>query len=120
KAVKRHELSLPKDKTLAECLALASQRLAERKYREASSIYSHVLSRDPDNAEALSHLGICVAVLGNVTLGLELMAKAVALQPGWPKYHSNLGEMLRLFGRFQEAEASFRASLQLNPNDPGI
>ncbi len=118
--VVRHERSLPTDKTLAECLILASQLVGERKYRAASAIYAHVLSHEPNNPEALSHLGICVACLGNFTLGIDMMARAVALEPRWPRFHSNLGEMQRLLGRHREAEAAFRASLQLNPNDPGI
>jgi Flp pilus assembly protein TadD len=119
-ALARHEQALPTDKSIPECLILGSQLVGQRKYREASAIYSHVLSREPDNPEALSHLGICVACLGNVELGLDLMGRAVAREPRWPRYHSNLGEMLRLFGRYCEAEASFRASLHLNPSDPGI
>jgi tetratricopeptide (TPR) repeat protein len=53
-------------------------------------------------------------------VGLKLMAQAVQTLPNAPVYHNNLGELLRMMGRFQEAEAEFRTSLRLNPRDSGI
>jgi len=79
-----------------------------------------VLSRDPNNAEALSRLGICVACSGQPAVGLKMMSEAVALQPRAATYQTNLGEMLRLLGRFEEAEAAFRTSLELTPREPQV
>ena len=111
---------MPKDKSIEECLALASQLMREQKRREAAGLYAHILERVPNNADALSHMGICLACGGNIGVGFQMLAQAVALQPHVAKWHSNLGEMQRLLGRFQEAETSFRSYLALNPNDPGI
>jgi protein O-GlcNAc transferase len=47
------------------------------------------------------------------------MARAISLQPTSPLYHGNMGELLRMMGRFDEAETSFRAALQLVPGNPG-
>src|SRR5205807_2161456 len=96
------------------------QLVNERKYVQAKEVYEHVLDREPNSAEALSQIGICLVCLGHVSLGVETMARAVALQPQGAKHHSSLGEILRLLGRFQEAEAAFRGSLYLNPHDPGV
>jgi Flp pilus assembly protein TadD len=68
----------------------------------------------------MSNFGICATVLGNVTIGIEMMSRAVALQPNSAKLRRDLGEMLRRNGRFAEAEAAFRASLRLNPNNPDL
>jgi Flp pilus assembly protein TadD len=119
-ALKRHEQSMPGDRPIAECLALGAKHLGEHQYEKARDIFTHVLTREPDNANALSHLGICLACLGTIPNGLQMMARAVALEPRIAKYHSNLGEILRLLGRLSEAEERFRASLQLNPNDCGV
>jgi tetratricopeptide (TPR) repeat protein len=116
-ALVQHEASLPKDKPVADALAQGRQRLNEGKYDEAKAIYQHVLSKDPNNAEALSHLGIVAACTGQPMVGLKMMSQAVSLQPREPLYHSNLGEMLRMMGRFQEAEGAFRGALQLSPRD---
>jgi tetratricopeptide (TPR) repeat protein len=119
KGVERHNAALPKDKTVAEYLVMASERLNQEKYDEAREIYTHILSLDPNNAEAFSHLGICLACRGLQMNGLKLMARAVALAPTSPVYHGNMGELLRLMGKFAEAGNCFRAALQLAPNDPG-
>jgi tetratricopeptide (TPR) repeat protein len=119
-AMRRREESLPADKSIAEALAIAKQHLDARRNEQAKAVYQHILMRDPDNAEALSHLGIVAACLGRPRDGLQMMARAVQLQPRVPLFHYNLGELLRLTGRFAEAEGAFRASLRLNPNDAGI
>src|SRR5437899_375773 len=119
KGVERHAAALPKDKTVAEYLAMASERLNQEKYDEAREIYTHVLSLDANNAEAFSHLGICLACKGLAMNGLKLMARAVAIAPNSPVYHGNMGELLRTMGKFPEAESCFRAALQLVPNDAG-
>jgi tetratricopeptide (TPR) repeat protein len=118
--MQRYRQSLPADKSVADALAEARQHLDARRYNEAKSVYTHVLERDPDNAEALSHLGIVAASIGRVREGLQFMSRAVQLRPNVSTYHSNLGELLRLLGRFPEAEQSFRTSIRLAPNDPGL
>jgi Flp pilus assembly protein TadD len=119
KAMERHSAALPKDKTVAEYLQMAKDKLRQNRYEEAREIYLHVLSQDANNAEALSHLGICLASKGLPMNGLKLMSMAVSIQPNSPIYHGNLGELLRLMGRFAEAENSLRAAVQLAPGDPG-
>ena len=108
KGVERHAAALPKDKTVAEYLAMASERLNQEKYDEAREIYTHVLSLDANNAEAFSHLGICLACKGLAMNGLKLMARAVAIAPNSPVYHGNMGGLLRMMGKFPEAESCFR------------
>ena len=119
-AVERHEKALPSDKPIPECLALGKKKVSEAKYDEAKAIYTHVLGRDPGNAEAMSQLGIVAACIGRPRDGLQMMARAVELQPRVPLFHNNMGELLRLLGRLSEAEAAFRESLRLNPTDAGI
>ena len=118
--MRRHQAGLPVDKSIAEALAQGYEKIREDKYNEAKAILQHVLSRDPGNPEALSHLGICAAVTGAPMVGLKLMAQAVQILPNAPTLHNNLGELLRMMNRFGEAEAEFRTSLRLNPRDPGI
>jgi Flp pilus assembly protein TadD len=118
--VRRHEAGLPLDKSVAEALAQGYEKIKGGNYNDAKAIYQHVLSREPGNPEALSHLGICAAVTGAPAVGLKLMQQAVQILPNAPTYHNNLGELLRMLGRFAEAEAEFRTSLRLNPRDAGI
>jgi tetratricopeptide (TPR) repeat protein len=119
-AVERHERAFPRDKSIAECMALGSQRLKEQMYQQACEIFDYVVERDPANAAAHSALGICYSSMGNLKYALDAMKRAVTLRPGSANYHTNLGEFLRRQGRLLEAEASFRAALSLNPTDPEI
>jgi Flp pilus assembly protein TadD len=118
--MRRHEAGLPFDKSIAEALAQGQEKIREHKYNEARAIYQHVLGREPGNPDAMSNLGICAAVTGAPAVGLKLMQQAVQILPNAPTYHNNLGELLRMLGRFNEAEAEFRTSLRLNPRDAGI
>ncbi len=118
KAVEKHSANLPRDKTIPEYLKMAAENLRQDKYDEAREIYTHVLSLDGNNADALSHLGICMARRGLAMNGLKLMARAIALRPNSPVYHANIGELLRLMGRLDEAESAFRAAAALAPADP--
>jgi tetratricopeptide (TPR) repeat protein len=114
--LERHTASLPYEKSIAECLEMGRQHFQKSHYVDAGQVFSHVLRRDPNNAEALNHFGICTVVLGNIPDGLKLMSQAVAVEANSPKYHRDLAEMLRRLGRFQEAETAFRACLLIFPN----
>jgi len=118
KAVEHRRTSLPAGKTIAEYFDLAYQYQKEGKYVEAKAIYFHIRRLEPNNPEAASRLGLLAATMGLSTAALQLMTHAAALQPRSAAYQHNLGETLRRRGRYQEAEASFRAALQLSPNDP--
>jgi Flp pilus assembly protein TadD len=115
-----HQSSIPRDKPIPECLATAYQLFRAEKYREARAMYTYVLEREPNNAEALSRLGVVAACLDVPMVGAKLMRRAVELEPRSALYRTNLGEVLRRVGQFEEAEKEFRASLQLVPNDPYV
>jgi len=120
RSLERHQLALPHDKTIEQCLELAEQFLATDDYVRARALYLHILDRAPDNAEALCRLGIVAACSQSTMLAFDLMSKAVALQPGSAFYQGNLGELLRRMERYPEAESALRAALALNPRDPNM
>jgi Flp pilus assembly protein TadD len=106
------------DRTIAECLDLGHRLQREGKFIDARTIYFYVLEREPENAEAMSRLGVLAAMMQLPKLAHNMMSKAVMLQPRSPGYRNNLGELLRRTARHAEAEAMFRSALELNPNDP--
>lgn len=60
-------------------------------------------------------------ILGTVLLvqgkdGLQALQKTVALLPTDPEAHSNLGNMYKALGRFEEAASSHRQAIQLKPD----
>lgn len=110
----------PEDKSTPDLLAAGAERLGKGAYNEAKTIYTFVLNREPDNAEALSKMGICVACTGSPWLGVKMMTRATEVKPNAAIYHSDLGEMYRMLGKFQEAEQAFRNSLRIGPPDLGV
>ena len=118
--VARMRASMPQDMPLAECVRMADELVAKQKFEEARTLYKHVLERDPNNAPALSGLGVCVGCTGAPVSGVELMRQAIALQPNVPKFHANLGEMLLLMNRYADAVSAYRTAMRLNPGDAAL
>ncbi len=104
--------------TVRDVIALAEQKRAAGLLGEAESLCRQVLQAFPQNATALHLLGIIAHGAGNAPAGIDLLKRAIAAQGDIALYHSNLGEMLRLSGRPQEAIASGRRAIELEPNNP--
>lgn len=119
-ARQRQDIVLAADKPIEEHLQVAYSLLRQEKYLDARHVYLHVLEREPANPEALARLGIIAMCTGVPMLALKLLGQAIQLRPASATYHSSLGEVYRLLGRYQEAEACFREALRLNPDDAGV
>ena len=51
---------------------------------------------------------------------MEAFRRAIVLDSAHQNALNNLGVLQRLFGRLEEAEASFRAVIALNPEHPDV
>ena len=71
-------------------LAAGARHHEAGRFREAEQLYRRVLQRNPNNAEALNLLGVLAAQAGRPRDAKDLMAKAVAIEPGNPEFHYNL------------------------------
>lgn len=49
---------------------------------------------------------------------LNFLLQAVNLRPNDARAHTNLGAILHLLGRTQQATVSYKIALNLQPNDP--
>jgi Flp pilus assembly protein TadD len=97
---------------LAETLARADSGDAAR--RE----FAAVLSRAPDNVEALSQLAMLERSEGRPREALVLLQKAASLSPADPMVHLRLGVVLAECGRIDEGRRHLERALDLRPNDP--
>lgn len=99
---------------LAELLA----RLARP--AEAAAQYRACLAQRPDDAAAHHALGLLLGELGEIEPAIGHFRRAVELDPqpamGW----SNLGMMLKVRRRFDEAIAAHDAAVARAPEDPQI
>jgi predicted O-linked N-acetylglucosamine transferase (SPINDLY family) len=93
-------------------LALQQQgRLIEAEY-----FYESVLRETPKESNALHLLGVLSCQTGRTQRGVELIAKAIKIDPNFAVAHDNLGIGLRTLRRFKDALASHEKAIALNPN----
>jgi tetratricopeptide (TPR) repeat protein len=75
-------------------LRAARQSLNDGRYSEAIAAYQAVLKRDPKNVDAMTHLGLIVAIGGHADAALETFNKVIAIDPRYPPVYLYRGEVL--------------------------
>ena len=75
-------------------LQAARASLFEGRYTEAIAAYQAVLKRDPKNVDAMTHLGLIVALGGHADQALETLDRALALDPNYPPALLYRGQIL--------------------------
>jgi tetratricopeptide (TPR) repeat protein len=79
---------------LAGMLQAARQSLFEGRYSEAIAAYQAVLKRDERNVDAMTHLGLIVAVGGHADSALETFEKALKIDPKYAPAYLYRGQVL--------------------------
>ena len=85
--------------------------------REAEGLYRQILQREPDNAEAMHHLGLVGHQVGQHAAALDMMRRSITLKPNVSFFHKNLGAVLQAMGQFKDAAAAYEQGIRLAPND---
>ncbi|HTK89935.1 MAG TPA: tetratricopeptide repeat protein [Verrucomicrobiae bacterium] len=75
-------------------LQAARQSLMAGRYAEAIAAYQAVLKREPQNVDALTHLGFIVALGGHADAALETIDKALAIDPDYALARYYRGQVL--------------------------
>src|SRR5262245_30458595 len=91
---------------LAGMLRAARQSLTEGRYQEAIAAYQAVLKRQPQNVDAMTHLGLIVAIGGHADSALETWDKALRIDPDYAPAYLYRGEVL------YEVKRDFPAAIQ--------
>jgi tetratricopeptide (TPR) repeat protein len=84
--------------------------------KRASAIYHKILTKAPDNPDALHLLGVIALSDRRPERAIQLIGKAIAVSPRSAETYSNLGNAQHAAGRPAEACASYRRAIDLNPN----
>ena len=99
---------------------LAELLVRLRRPAEAVTHFRAWLAQAPDDAGAHHAVGLVLAELGEIEAGISHVQRAVAIDPtpaaGW----SNLGMLLKIERRFDEAIAAHDAAVPRAPEDPQI
>src|SRR5262249_48915289 len=61
-------------------------------------------------------LGVLAGEAGDSARAIDLITRAIAVDPTVPEHHNNLGEFYRQAGRLPEAAASLRRAIELKPD----
>jgi tetratricopeptide (TPR) repeat protein len=106
------------DRLFAEAAALE----ARGQWSLASSDYSKILDKDPENALAHYHLATCQVRVGMTDYAIEHFAAAIRIDPNLREAREGLegvyvtrGLLARQAGKDGEALAAFEAAVQANP-----
>lgn len=103
--------------TIAEVLEFARSRHAAGHLAEAEAIYRQVLDVEPGNAVALHLLGAVAQATGRPDLAVDLLGKALAIQPTADACN-DLGNALKDLARLDEAVAAYDRALTQRPAFP--
>jgi tetratricopeptide (TPR) repeat protein len=79
---------------LAGMLQAAQQSLFDGRYAEAIAAYQAVLKRDARNVDAMTHLGLIVALGGHADTALETFSKALDIDPRYAPAYLYRGQVL--------------------------
>jgi len=82
-----------------------------------ASEYERRLRSQPNDAWLLSELGGLYGALGRQDEAKALLRRAIALRPGLPSPHENLGSALLLSGDVQGAVAELGIATRLDPRN---
>jgi tetratricopeptide (TPR) repeat protein len=107
------------DPTASELHAgLARIQETRHDFRQAAAEWQAITSLAPNDAEAWYHLGRCWMSLSNEAQALPAYQRAVELVPLSAPHQEAMAGVLRLRGRYAEAERHCRRALHLRPDDP--
>ena len=81
----------------------------------AERLCEQLLREQPSHCDLWRLLGIIALQLGRTQRGVELLGKAVELNPAAAISHLNLGQALVRLGRFDQAFACFDTAIALRP-----
>jgi Tfp pilus assembly protein PilF len=81
---------------------------------KAEELYHRILAVEPRHADALHLLGVMANQMGKPQVAVDLIARAIAINPTATTYHNNIANALKACGDTAKAEASYRQALLLD------
>jgi protein O-GlcNAc transferase len=101
------------DMTIQQALELALQHHQSGRLHEAERIYRQILAREPNHADALHLSGLIAHKAGQNQRAVELITRAIQVNPSEAVFQNNLGIALVALDRKNQAIAAYRTALHL-------
>lgn len=102
--------------TIDYAMRVAHKLQAAGKLEPAETILNSILESAPNHADALHLSGIIAYQTGKMTLGVQLIQKAIEHNPHIALFHSNLGEMHRQLKDLPSSIQCGQRAVALDPN----
>jgi Flp pilus assembly protein TadD len=109
-AVERMPDSLPAKEHLARALVQTDPQAA-------AALWAQIAAAAPNDSYVVFNLGSVVARFDPMA-AIDLLNRAIALDPGNPDAHNNLGNAFLTLGRHAEAVHAYERCLELSPGHP--
>jgi predicted O-linked N-acetylglucosamine transferase (SPINDLY family) len=106
-----------KKAAIADQFAQAVRHHAAGRLAEAGAGYRLVLARDETHAASLHGLGVIAYQTGRPEIAVDLIGRALAIDPAVAAFETNLGNALKALGRLDQAAVAYRQALALEPAD---
>jgi len=101
---------------LDQALALAGKQIDAGHLQAAEGMLRQILQQQPRNAFALHLLGVLAHKAGKSLIAIDLIGKAIEIQPDVAQFHSNRGEMCRMLKRLDQAIHHGEQAVRLSPS----
>jgi len=102
--------------TIDEAVQIAYQQHQAGRLAEAERIYRQVLAQQPGHGGALCLLGALASQTGHWDAALDLIRRAVQINPDRAEAHYQMGIALQGMGRLDDAIAAYRLAIELKPD----
>ncbi len=102
----------PPDSSTSQALKAALEHLQAGRLPQAEAHYQQVLQAEPEHPDALSWLGVIAHQVGKHEIAVELISKAIGINPSGSMYF-NLGNALQAQGKLDQAVAGYQKALAL-------
>jgi Tfp pilus assembly protein PilF len=99
----------------AEITKLAKDRYECGKWAEAERLCRGLLNENIDCFETLTLLGVIAAQTQRMPEALELLSRAISIEPNRAEAYGNLGNVFHSLTRHEEALKCFEKALKINP-----
>lgn len=101
--------------SIPEALVVAIQHHHAGRLSTAERVYRQILDVEPNHAEALHGLGVCLAQSGRHASAADFIEQAISLVPKSAQFHCSLGNVRQCQGLMDAAIVSYREALRLQP-----
>jgi Tfp pilus assembly protein PilF len=101
--------------TISQAIELALQHHRAGRLAEAEACYKNILAQAPDAPDALHLLGVLASQRGRPDIAVQLIQRAIAVQPNTGDFHFNLAGVLRAMGRLDESITQLYRTVELKP-----